>query len=160
LVATSAHGFREYREFGFDALSEFLSFRVQVPNIEPFITTTDFRNPSGIRLVRDILEHETLKSPDGGRVHPGLMLGWDNSARHPTRGTIVHGVTVSDFKRWLEHCIARARCNPRGERFVFINAWNEWAEGTYLEPDMRFGYAFLAACAETLRETSTAQGRA
>jgi lipopolysaccharide biosynthesis protein len=154
LVATSAFGFHQYRELGFDALSEFASFRVTAPNVEPNFETTEFRSAAGIRLYRDVVAAELRKPEIEGKVHPGLMLAWDNSARRPARGNIVHGITVQDFRRWLGHCVARARRNPPQERLVFINAWNEWAEGTYLEPDRRFGYAFLSACAEVLRETA------
>jgi lipopolysaccharide biosynthesis protein len=155
LIATSAFGFHQHRELGFDALSEFASFRVTAPNVEPEFETTGYRSPAGIRLYRDVVAAELRKAEIEGTVHPGLMLAWDNSARRPTRGNIVHGITVQDFRRWLGHCVARALRNPPQERLVFINAWNEWAEGTYLEPDRRFGYAFLSACAEVLRETAS-----
>jgi lipopolysaccharide biosynthesis protein len=160
LIATSAFGLRDYRALGFDALAEFQSFRSTAPNFEPEIRTTEFRRPAGIRLYQDIVASELQKPPIEGLIHPGLMMAWDNSARRPTRGNIVHGMTARDFKIWLRHCMARARMNPPAERFVFINAWNEWAEGTYLEPDQRYGYAFLTACAEVIREAGSGPGAA
>jgi hypothetical protein len=123
-----------------------------VPDVQSLIETTSFRKPAAIRLYRDVVASETARDPGPGRTHPGVMMAWDNSARRPVEGRIVHGATAEQFRTWLSHCVTRARRNPAGERFVFINAWNEWAEGTYLEPDQRYGYAFLAACAEVIRE--------
>jgi lipopolysaccharide biosynthesis protein len=152
LVATNAFGFRDFAELGFDALSEFPPHSLQVTDYRSLIETTSFRKPAAIRLYRDVVASEIARDPGPGRTHPGVMLAWDNSARRPIEGRIVHGATAGEFKVWLSHCVARARRHPAGERFVFINAWNEWAEGTYLEPDLRYGYAFLAACAEVVRE--------
>ncbi len=152
LIATNAFKFRDYRDLGFDALSEFPPHSLQVPDIQSLIETTSFRKPAAIRLYRDVVASETARDPGPERTHPGVMMAWDNSARRPIEGRIVHGATAAEFRAWLSHCVARARRHPAGERFVFINAWNEWAEGTYLEPDQRYGYAFLAACAEVIRE--------
>ncbi len=159
LVATNAFRFRDYREFGFDALSEFPPHSLQVPDVQSVIETTSFRKPAAIRLYRDVVASEIARDPGPGRTHPGVMMAWDNSARRPVEGRIVHGATAGEFKAWLAHGVARARSNPPEERFVFINAWNEWAEGTYLEPDQRYGYAFLSACAEVVREAGAGAAR-
>ena len=153
LVATNAFGFTDYAALGFDALSEFPPHGVRVPDLQSVIGTTGFRKPAAIRLYADVVASEIARNAGPGRVHPGVMMAWDNSARRPVEGRIVHGATAAEFAAWLRHAIGRARRNPDGERFVLINAWNEWAEGTYLEPDQRFGYAFLTACAEALRES-------
>jgi lipopolysaccharide biosynthesis protein len=79
------------------------------------------------------------------------MPSWDNSARRPTSAQIYHGSTPDLFEQWLGDAMERAQANPANERLVFINAWNEWGEGAYLEPDLRYGYAYLEACAEALR---------
>ena len=111
-----------YRPFGFDALSEFPPHGVKAPRTQD------------------------------GVVHPGVMPSWDNSARRPSAGHVFHGSSPALFADWLEHAVERAKKNPRHEQMVFINAWNEWAEGAYLEPDQRFGYAYLEACASVLRK--------
>ena len=74
------------------------------------------------------------------------MLAWDNTPRHGKNALVFHGATPDLYQRWLSHCLSHARQSFRGEeRLVFVNAWNEWAEGTYLEPDSRFGNEFLNA---------------
>jgi len=81
----------------------------------------------------------------------GCCLEWDNTARRVERGTSYPDYTPGMFGRWLDE-LARytadnARC--RGG-YLFVNAWNEWAEGTYLEPDKMYGYAALNEVATVL----------
>lgn len=85
-------------------------------------------------------------------VHRGTMLGWDNTARRLTDARIFHGATPYGFRRWMKGLLEQeVRHAPEGdtgdESLVFVNAWNEWAEGTYLEPDQRWGRAYLRAIA-------------
>jgi hypothetical protein len=71
---------------------------------------------------------------------------WDNSARRQFDGTIFANATPALFTAWLRDAFVRARRDlPAGQRFVFLNAWNEWAEGAYLEPDEFRGDANLKA---------------
>lgn len=70
------------------------------------------------------------------------MLGWDNTARVGNRATIQAGFSIDCYRRWIGELCSRARTETwrhPDERFVFINAWNEWAEGSHLEPDQRYG---------------------
>jgi lipopolysaccharide biosynthesis protein len=80
--------------------------------------------------------------PQGKPRHPGVMPGWDNTARRGTAAYVFHGGNPLSFRRWLGRAVLAAA--PAG-RMVFINAWNEWAEGAHLEPDERFGRAYLEA---------------
>ena len=81
-----------------------------------------------------------------------VMLSWDNTARRQNESHIFVNATPSAYKNWLDNVVTYTRKNlPEDKRFVFINAWNEWAEGTHLEPDRRYGYAYLQATADAIQ---------
>ncbi|ULU25210.1 glycoside hydrolase family 99-like domain-containing protein [Dyella terrae] len=74
------------------------------------------------------------------------MPGWDNTARRQNNSYSFENASPGAFQAWLETTIARTKQQYTGdERLIFINAWNEWAEGAYLEPDRRFGHTYLEA---------------
>lgn len=73
----------------------------------------------------------------------GAFTGWDNTPRRKTNGTVSEDCTPETFQYLLANQIRKS--NDAGAEFLFINAWNEWAEGAYLEPDEKNGYAYLEA---------------
>ena len=79
---------------------------------------------------------------------------WDNSARKAFQGGWVFQTAPALYKKWLKDVIEWTKKNHnKDKQFVFINAWNEWAEGAHLEPDRKFGYAYLEATKEALEES-------
>ena len=69
-----------------------------------------------------------------------------NTARRQNNGFILENSTPGAFQAWMEAAIAESKRDLQGdERLLFVNAWNEWGEGAYLEPDRRFGHSFLQA---------------
>jgi glycosyltransferase involved in cell wall biosynthesis len=76
--------------------------------------------------------------------------GWDNTARVAANAVVLHNSTPAEYASWLSHALAKAQQRPSEPRFVFINAWNEWAEGCHLEPDTRHGLAYLEATKNAL----------
>ena len=75
----------------------------------------------------------------------------DNDPRRQGAGTVLHGATPNRYQAWLEQLVQNAARHPLlGESLVCINAWNEWAEGAYLEPDVHYGAAFLNATARAV----------
>lgn len=84
-------------------------------------------------------------------VFKGCFPNWDNTARKCYHGAKIYQNTPENYKKWLSGLIKWTKENKdKDEQFVFINAWNEWAEGAHLEPDQKYGYAFLQATKEAL----------
>ena len=84
------------------------------------------------------------------KVLPGVMPRWDNSARRGHNAHLFHGASPTVFKHWLRAAIAKTcKENPEAP-LVFINSWNEWAEGAVLEPDRYSGRAYLNAVREAV----------
>jgi lipopolysaccharide biosynthesis protein/glycosyltransferase involved in cell wall biosynthesis len=77
----------------------------------------------------------------------GVTPSWDNTARRKNKGTVFHHSSPKLFTKWLTNAFSDTLCriDDQDEQIVFINAWNEWAEGAHLEPDQRYGYAWLQA---------------
>ena len=93
-----------------------------------------------------------------GLRHRGVMTAWDSTARKGSRAAVFHAATPTSFRRWLRGTIAHQSRQP-GERIVFINAWNEWAEGAYLEPDTDFGRGWLEAVASAASADHRSPGK-
>lgn len=77
------------------------------------------------------------------KIYFGTFAGFDSTPRHGTRGIIIDKVTPEAFEKNFRDMSQRSiACN---NEFIFINAWNEWGESNYLEPDNKNGFAFLNA---------------
>jgi len=94
-----------------------------------------------------ILEIQT----DGPRtVYPGAFVDWDNTARYKKRATIFQGACPERFEHYFTKLVETMPERQIQENFIFLNAWNEWSEGTYLEPDEKYGYQYLEAVRNAL----------
>jgi hypothetical protein len=98
-----------------------------------------------VRQYRAFLEYFE-RTPLGDRQLPLLIPNWDNTPRSGKRGVVLHGSTPALFERMCEAARDKiAVVSEPEKRIVFVKAWNEWAEGNHLEPDLRDGTAYLAA---------------
>ncbi|MGB7539843.1 MAG: glycoside hydrolase family 99-like domain-containing protein, partial [Anaerolineales bacterium] len=87
-------------------------------------------------------------------VYKTVCPGWDNEPRKPGRGSTFAFSTPEAYQQWLANACRYALRKEKGNRFVFINAWNEWGEGAHLEPDRRYGYAYLQATLNSMSDLS------
>lgn len=149
LCCAETHGMTsDPHSLGFDAGIEFPPHQSLSNTVEP---VSKANGNMEIFSYDDIAQSSLTKFNRSYRRHPGVIVNWDNSARrrHMT-AKLFQGSTPQKYEAWLREAIHYAARKPEGERLVFINAWNEWAEGTHLEPDRRFGRQYLLATARAL----------
>lgn len=102
-----------------------------------------------------VFEYETCvnaalrQSPPAHPRIPCVCPSWDNSARRQEWAVILKNSRPDLYEKWLRHVIERSASSSPGN-LIFINAWNEWAEGNHLEPCQRWQRAYLEATARAL----------
>lgn len=140
------------RDYGFDAYMGFPPHSLQW-SLRP---RKELRVRPGFE--GDILDYRSLaensiakfEGPEGESLFPGVMVCFDNTARRPNASHSWYGANPYTFRRWLASLLELIMERPREQRLVFINAWNEWAEGAVLEPTDKFGLAYLQAVRDAL----------
>jgi lipopolysaccharide biosynthesis protein len=137
--------------FGFDACVEFPPHRFQAYGLNAQVTIT---NPEFRGLVfdyRDQVVQSLAVTAEDYTIFRTVMPSWDNTARRQNDGTIFVRSSPDVFEYWLREMIHETRrLLPAEKRLIFVNAWNEWAEGCHLEPDRRYGRQYLDAVRSAL----------
>ena len=154
LVAALSFEVTNPLQYGFDATVEFPPHQVA-----PFLINGKHKiiNPhySGLICSYENLAENYCNRPaqTSHTVFKAVMPSWDNEPRKPGRGMTFHNASPEGYAKWLDRvCQSTLERNQPSERLVFVNAWNEWGEGAHLEPDRKFGYAYLDATARILRK--------
>jgi len=151
-VAAQTFGFTDPREVGFDAAVEFPPHNIGVKEIQGVkLLNPNFEGK--IYSYEDMASKMKVYNADKNfTVFKTVCPAWDNEPRKSGRGHVYAFSTPELYKSWLESaCEFALRKNKENERLVFINAWNEWGEGAYLEPDQRFGYTNLQVTYDVVR---------
>ncbi|GAB2497605.1 glycoside hydrolase family 99-like domain-containing protein [Arenimonas alkanexedens] len=147
-IAMTQFDAEDPRQHGFDAAMEFPPHKL-AKTCEAINHTLDIVNPDyqgHVVHYQSIVDSAKAWPDQGFPLIRTVFPGWDNEARRPGKGYTFAYATPDRYQDWLEYAVGYAERNPvAGERIVMVNAWNEWAEGAKLEPDRRFGHAFLQA---------------
>lgn len=85
-------------------------------------------------------------------IYPVLIPNWDASPRRGKGAYILHGSTPELFKQHVKSIINIVRNKPSEDQIVFLKSWNEWGEGNYMEPDLKYGKGYINALREALEE--------
>jgi lipopolysaccharide biosynthesis protein len=141
IVAVASFGLTDPEKVGADALMEFpphgIGAECQIAN--PDSMQSGF---SGAVLdYREVVRQSIMKAPSHENFYRGIMTGWDNSPRTGLRSHVFINSSPQSFGAWLRYLLAWSHLHS--SPFVFVNAWNEWAEGAHLEPDLLNGSRLL-----------------
>lgn len=157
LAYTQSFELADPKTYGFDAAIEF-----PPNNASPTVLTDRIKDldPEFNGIVYDwnsyVDRSRNYPQPDY-RLIRSVCPAWDNTARRKKGGAIFLNNTPEEYATWLGNAITRtlADAPTLDERIIFCNAWNEWAEGAHLEPDTRFGYAWLETTRNALDPRAT-----
>jgi lipopolysaccharide biosynthesis protein len=147
ISAVSSFGTFDPRDVGADAIVEFPPLGTHAAAAIPRPKTASKEFAGHFYDYGLAAKYSCEMRPESFRIHRGVMPGWDNTPRRQKDSTIFLGSTPELFEAWLAHQIIwtqeRRALEPHQPAMVFINAWNEWAEGAHLEPDTVNGKSFL-----------------
>jgi hypothetical protein len=103
-----------------------------------------------VYLYKDAIKHALPPLEKDFDQYPCVIPNWDNTPRSGVRSVVLHNSTPELFRIHLKEAIAQVYDRTHDKRVVFVKSWNEWAEGNYLEPDQRFGKAYLEVVKEEI----------
>lgn len=83
-------------------------------------------------------------------AYPCVIPNWDNTPRSGVRGLVFHESCPEFFRQNVRDALAFVENRDEEHRLIFLKSWNEWAEGNYMEPDMRYGHGYLKVLGEEL----------
>ena len=153
LVAVQSFDIIDPRKYGFDAAVEFPPHTIH-GFCEHINHKLKILNPNFSGHILDyehFVKNKYYLKTVPYKLFKAIMPGWDNTARRPNAPTIYHGSNPELYKEWLSDIVNFTRkTHGKEEQIVFINAWNEWSEGTHLEPDKKYGYGYLQATSEVV----------
>lgn len=156
--------FNDCEEMDFDAINFFdmIAYRKNVSKIFwvlKKIVSVFFGYPVLIpfqKVVRyiNVPPKDKRKKP----LIPIILSGWDHTPRSGKNGTVMTGYTPQTFKIHISDVLKQLKCEypsgnvSKGEYLVFLKSWNEWGEGNYMEPDLRYGTQFIELLKKCLED--------
>lgn len=135
----------------FDACVEFPPHDIRLENKIDYSLLTNKDFAGTIYHINDYIN--TMDNKFTYPLFRCAFPAWDNTARISSKAKIFSDATPDTFEIWLKKIIRfTIESYPPQNRYFFINAWNEWGEGAHLEPDRKYGYAYLEKLGECLEE--------
>lgn len=105
-----------------------------------------------IGMYSDYVKYVSARITNNPRILPCLLPNYDHTPRSGKRGMLLHNSTPQLFGQLLGETVSKRDGVSKEENIVFLKAWNEWGEGNYLEPDLKYGTGFLDAIRKVMQE--------
>jgi hypothetical protein len=137
-------------KFGFDAVNSRGQYRAEMKVGSKFITLLDkvsyhlFKKARLKRFnQRDIIRNLYVKEDANENIIPTLLPNWDRSPREGAMAAIYYNSTPEVFGENLDIALELIKNKQPDHKILFLQAWNEWAEGNHVEPDLKYGHGYL-----------------
>jgi len=154
VIGAQTFGINDPTDMGFDGGVEFPPHRIETSLINDKQTMYRADAANNIYDIEECITNKWYHKNANNNTYRTIFPNWDNTARKGNKSHVFQS-NPRLYKEWLLEIIHSTRDTfEAGNRFLFINAWNEWAEGAHLEPDRKYGYAFLEATAEALYDNN------
>lgn len=151
VALVQSFGMVDHRIYGADSSVEFPPHKIIGGTINDRVLSDEMKKEytGNIYSYKEIVQNQMLIRRRNYQLWPGSMLSWDNTARRLKGANVFHEFSPELYRQWLikNHTYTQLY---NQEPYMFVNAWNEWAEGTYLEPDQTYGYTMLEISKEVV----------
>lgn len=117
-----------------------------------YITKNTFLPTSNRTDYAKLMRNYYVEEDAWENVYPTLMPQWDRTPRAGSKTNLLTGSTPEKFQRSVEEAVALIQDKDPEHRILFLKAWNEWGEGNYVEPDLKFGHGYLQAIRNAIEE--------
>lgn len=147
LATTNSFEKNNPSDYGFDAVVDFTPNSAGLSPTRELIENLPPSFEGGLFNYDNLVAQSDNYRAENFTIFRGASPSWDNTARKKNKGYIFLNSSPVKYQKWLDNSIkymAADKASP-SDSLVFINAWNEWAEGAHLEPDQKYGYAHLEA---------------
>jgi len=142
------------RPLGFDALVEFPPHGLHFERINEDVSGLDESFRGNIYDYAASMRQACQPRATDFPLYRGIMPSWDNTPRRMHDAQIFHGASPALYQQWLETILRESNSRQgNGDQFVFVNGWNEWAEGAMLEPTQDLGKDYLEATRTALQNS-------
>lgn len=143
---------------GFDAVMPSGMFRAQsmchstLSMLWYYITKNTFLPTSNRTDYEKVMRNYYVEEDAWENVYPTLMPQWDRTPRAGSKTNLLTDATPEKFQRSVEEAVELIKDKDPEHRILFLKAWNEWGEGNYVEPDLKFGHGFLQAIRNAIED--------
>jgi hypothetical protein len=135
----------QYYNYGFNAVNiNRFAYLFMNRGIWSKVKRRIFLRPN-IFIYKDIIKQWEGIEDNKEFIFPTIIPNWDHTPRTGKKGSIFHNSTPEFFKKHLERTLETIKDKQAEHKIIFLKSWNEWAEGNYVEPDLRFGRTYLEA---------------
>lgn len=102
------------------------------------------------KAIEYLIQPNVDNAPD---VFPAVLPNWDHTPRSGLNGTVFKNATPETFKILVKKALSVIKNKPISRQIIFLKSWNEWGEGNYMEPDLKYGHGFITALKDAINES-------